>query len=329
MRKYIFLGVLSLFLGAHAQKLEVYKLLKQESFRGLSVVNDSLLWISGTNGTIGRSQDGGKSFYWIKIIGFDETDFRDIEAFNAYTALIMGIGEPAYILKTEDGGDGWRIVYENLEKGMFLDAMDFWDNAHGVVVGDAIGGTIFLAKTDNGGESWKRIDTKAYPKLAEGEACFASSGSNIKMLALDKYTYITGGVKSRFFINDKEFSIPINQGKETTGANAFDLKKNKKLVVVGGDFLQKDETTGNAAFSKNTGKKFELPEANPNGYRSGVVYVKDKIWISCGLNGIDISKDDGETWQWLSTEGFHACKKAKDGNVVYLVGNGKIGKITF
>jgi len=59
------------------------------SIRGLSVVSDEVVWVSGSNGTIGRSTDGGKNWKWMKVRGFEKTDFRDIEAFEAATAVII------------------------------------------------------------------------------------------------------------------------------------------------------------------------------------------------------------------------------------------------
>ena len=41
----------------------------------------------------------------------------------------MAVDAPAYILKTIDGGETWKIVYENKTDGMFLDAMEFWNEA--------------------------------------------------------------------------------------------------------------------------------------------------------------------------------------------------------
>ena len=82
------------------------------SIRGLSVVNDDVLWVSGANGMVGRSVDGGATFTWNKVEGFAKTDFRDIEAFDANTAIIMGIDTPAVILKTIDGGKSWKIVFQ-------------------------------------------------------------------------------------------------------------------------------------------------------------------------------------------------------------------------
>ena len=67
------------------------------SIRGLSAVNDRVIWVSGSNGTVGRSLDSGNTFKWTTIKGFEKTDFRDIEAFDESAAVIMSVAEPAYI----------------------------------------------------------------------------------------------------------------------------------------------------------------------------------------------------------------------------------------
>ena len=87
--------------------------------RGLSVVNDKTIWVSGSNGTVGKSIDGGDNWTWMTVKGFEKTDFRDIEAFDAKKAIIMGVAEPAYILKTVDGGNNWKVVYENKTQACF------------------------------------------------------------------------------------------------------------------------------------------------------------------------------------------------------------------
>ena len=115
-----------------AQRVELLSSDKKVSIRGLSVVNDQVIWVSGNNGQVGRSIDGGKTWLWRVVKGFEKRDFRDIEAFDAATAIIMAVAEPANILKTMDGGDTWKVVYENPKKGMFLDAMEFWDQFSGI-----------------------------------------------------------------------------------------------------------------------------------------------------------------------------------------------------
>src|SRR5690242_8132677 len=113
--------VSSIVLNAQSADIEMLTSGTKTSIRGLSVVNDNVVWVSGSNGTVGRTSNGGKTWKWIIVKGFEKTEFRDIEAFDASTAIIMGIADPAYILKTTDGGESWKVVYENKSKGMFLD----------------------------------------------------------------------------------------------------------------------------------------------------------------------------------------------------------------
>src|ERR1041385_1730348 len=94
-----------------AQTIEPLTSGQAVSIRGLCPVNDEVVWVSGSHGTVGRSLDGGKTWQWTIVKGFEKTDFRDIEAFNAQTAIIMGIAEPAMILKTIDGGASWKVVF--------------------------------------------------------------------------------------------------------------------------------------------------------------------------------------------------------------------------
>ncbi len=341
MKQIAFLIGISLVVGllsAQTPTVEVIASGTNTSIRGLSVVNDNIIWVSGTNGTVGKSTNGGKNWKWMTVNGFEKTDFRDIEAFNANTALIMGIGEPAYILKTNDGGDSWRVVYENKKKGMFLDAMDFANNQLGLVIGDPIDGKIFIAQTNNSGNTWKEIEKTDNTVIADkGEAFFAASGSNVKLFANDEYFIVSGGLRSRLISQGTASDLPIIQGKESTGANALDIfdnglpkKPGLRMIVVGGDFNKDSVTENNCFYTINAGKTWLAPQTPPHGYRSSVEYLSKKDILTCGLNGVDYSSDGGKNWQWISKEGFHVCRIARIGTAVFLAGsNGKIGRVVW
>ena len=42
---------------------------RKTSIRGLSVVDDDIIWASGSSGTVARSIDGGKTFEWLTVAG--------------------------------------------------------------------------------------------------------------------------------------------------------------------------------------------------------------------------------------------------------------------
>ena len=304
--------------------------------RGLSVANDMVVWASGSNGTIGKSTDGGKTWKWSIIKGFEKRDFRDIEAFDAATAIVMAVDAPAYILKTTDGGENWKIVYENKTKGMFLDALEFWNEVSGIVIGDPIDGKVFVARTFDGGNNWVDIPDSYRPVADSGEAFFAASGTNVRALDRDESVLVSGGTRSRMYIRDKKFDLPIIQGGETTGANSIAVLDNNKLkggstmIIVGGDFSNPGSDSLNCFFTTNYGKTWKAPKKPPHGYRSCVEYLSKKQLITCGPTGVDYSFDGGNTWKLISKEGFHVCRIAKKGSTVYLAGaNGKIGKLIY
>ena len=326
--KYNFLLLLNLFFfTVNAQQIKIISSGNKASLRGLSVVDDRVVWVSGSDGMIGKSIDSGNTWKWMQVKNFEKTDFRDIEAFDENIAVIMGVDFPAYILRTIDGGETWKLVYENNTKGIFLDAMDFWNEQSGIVIGDPINNKFFIARTFNGGDKWQTLPENKYPVADSGEACFAASGTNIRKLGNDAACFVTGGLRSRLFIKDKIIELPIVQGVQTAGANSIAIKNEKTFIVVGGDFTTPDSTYKNCAITKDAGKTWAQPAIQPNGYRSCIEYLNKKNWITCGLNGVDVTNDDGNTWKSISKKSFNVCRKAKKGKAVFLAGNGKIGKL--
>lgn len=319
-----------------AQKIEKLQSGKNTSIRGLSVVNNEVVWVSGSNGTVARSTDSGITWEWMQVKGFEKSDFRDIEAFDASTAIIMAVAEPAYMLKTHNAGKSWQVVFEDKRQGMFLDAMEFWNTQSGIVIGDPVDGKIFIARTFDGGDSWQLLPNPNYPIAEKGEAMFASSGTNIRALSLAEAVFVTGGTHSRFFLRDKKISLPLVQGKESTGANSLAIyrsssrKPEKNMVAVGGDFTADTISIQNCAITKDGGYTWENPTIAPHGYRSCVEYITRNRLITCGTSGIDVSEDGGKNWKLISNDSFHVCRKAKKGTAVFLAGrNGNIARVVW
>jgi photosystem II stability/assembly factor-like uncharacterized protein len=340
MKNILLLLLLLSFSILQAQNtLPKLKLLTQDvntSIRGLSVVNDVVVWVSGSNGTIGKTTDGGKTWKWIVVKGFEKKDFRDIVAFSSSTAIIMAVGTPAYILKTTNGGNSWKVVYENKKEGMFLDAMEFWNEEAGIVIGDPIDGKIFIARSFDGGNTWREIPEKYKPIAEEGEVLFAASGTNIRALDRNEAVFVTGGRSSHIYIRDEKIKLPINQGKESTGANSVAVMDynsrsgGKTIIVVGGDFANPASDSLNCFYSNDRGKTWKAPKNPPAGYRSSVEYLSALHLIACGTTGVDYSFDGGKNWKPISDESFHVVKISKKGAATYLAGaNGRIAKLEY
>lgn len=331
----LFITVLFTFhLSAQKPVINLLDSGRKVSLRGLSVVDDNIIWASGSSGMVTRSTNGGKSFQWLAVKGYEQRDFRDIEAFDSNTALIMAIAEPAIILKTKDGGKTWKKVFEDTTKGMFLDAMDF-KGATGIVVGDPIQNKIYCAITNDLGDSWQKLsDEKNIFYSTEG--MFAASGTNVKLLSKENAepqnaALITGGKKARLFYKGTSFNLDILHGEESQGANSMAINpENNTVIVVGGDF--KNDTLRNDNCDiisvRHNNITQTKPHTPPHGYRSCVEYItKDKL-ITCGTSGVDISNDKGMNWELISTKSFNVCKKAKQGSKIFLAGaNGKIATL--
>src|SRR3989337_1198567 len=121
--------------------------------------------------------------------------------------------------------------------------------------------------------------------------------------------------------------------KSSTGANSLAIRRSKGKtdlwIAVGGDFTADSLRDRNCFLSKDAGKSWGSPRISPTGYRSCVEFISDTKLITCGLNGVDLSEDEGNTWKKISSDSFHACRKAKKGDAVFFSGNnGRIGKLS-
>jgi hypothetical protein len=221
---------------------------------------------------------------------------------------------------------------------MFLDAIHFKDANNGLVVGDPIGNTIFLLNTHDKGEHWKEVPAGYFKTpLEKGEAFFASSSSNIAQLNREDFL-VSGGRRSRLWINGSAMDIPILQGGTSTGANSMAISPNgNSIMIVGGDFMKDTSRIENAVGLKlmvepNSDQKSQSKRksrwvidktiGHPNGYRSGVEFISNNILVSCGTSGVDISINKGQSWELISTESFHVVRKQPNTKSIFLAGGG-------
>ncbi len=96
-----------------------------------------------------------------------------------------------------------------------------------------------------------------------------------------------------------------------------------RLFAVGGDYTRPNDPTGTAAWSVDGGQHWTASTTPPHGYRSAVQWSEaQKLWITVGTNGSDISRDDGKTWQPIDDGNWNAL------SLPFVVGpNGRIARL--
>ncbi len=296
------------------------------SFRGLSVVNQKIVWASGTGGTVIKSTDGGKTWNVMIVPGAEKLDFRDIEAFDTKTAYVLSIGNGAdsRIHKTADGGKNWKEQFRNANEKAFFDAIACWDEKNCIAMSDPVDGHYVLIHTTDG-ETWQTIVSNELPAAKDGEAAFAASGTCLYINpASGEVFLVSGGADARVFKSaDRGKSwtpaaTPIVKG--TPGSGIFSIAFRNKLhgTIVGGNYEKPDDSKNNLAFTRDGGKTWYEGEGL-TGYRSAVTYIDDKTIIAVGTNGTDISTDRGATWKKIGSEDLNAVA-AKGMDAVWAVG---------
>ncbi|CAA9412732.1 MAG: hypothetical protein AVDCRST_MAG06-2964, partial [uncultured Nocardioides sp.] len=79
-----------------------------QGLRGLDAVSHRVAWVTGSEGGVWRTVNGGRS--WKDVTPAAQVlMFRDVEARSRKTALVLAIGpgEESQIMRTDDGGESW------------------------------------------------------------------------------------------------------------------------------------------------------------------------------------------------------------------------------
>ncbi len=162
--------------------------------RGVSVVDDKVVWASGAEGTVEMSNDGGLTWRSCGPKGTEKLDFRDVQAFSDKRAVAAsaGVGELSKVYFTEDGGETWELSKTNSHENRFFDAIAFSDPSVGFLMGDPIDGRFLIDRTKNGGKTWTPLEKRALPLCLPGESAFAASGTCLAVLGGDVWIG-TGG----------------------------------------------------------------------------------------------------------------------------------------
>jgi photosystem II stability/assembly factor-like uncharacterized protein len=285
------------------------------SFRGLSVVSEKAVWASGTEGTVIRTVDGGKTWSVLKVAGAEQLDFRGIKAFDAENAIIMSSGPAekgqARIYRTSDGGKTWQQSFEEKRAGIFFDALAFWDRQHGIVLSDPVEGKFALFFTEDGGASWKQLDPAALPAALPSEGAFAASNSCLVVEGRSNVWFATGGASvARVFRSHdrgKTWQVsetPMHPKNASSGIFSLAFQDGKNGIAVGGDYQHPDGSDlPNVMLTNDGGKSWDpgAPTQPVGVYFSSAVMDRGRI-VAVGIKGL---WTNAFGWTNLSTESLN------------------------
>ena len=301
-------------------------------FRGLSAAAPNVVWASGTHGRYARSIDGGRTWQIDSVAGAGTLDFRAVQALDARRAWLMSAGNAekgqARIYRTTDAGAHWSLVYSTLQKGVFLDALAFWDAHHGIALSDPVEDHLFLLTTNDGGGSWTRVPSERLPATLPGEAAFAASGTCLTVDGQsDVWIGTGGGVMARVFHSSDRgrtwtvAETPIHAGNGSSGVFGVAFRDARHGIAVGGDYQLVRGGFPNVALTDDGGRTGRVAKGPlPVGYLSGAAYIPGTGHvIAVGLAGTALSLDSGESWKMVDTVAYNAVRFAA-GNAGYAAG---------
>lgn len=237
-------------------------------------------------------------------------------------------------------------------------------NRWGTLIGDPVDGKFAEFGTANAGDRWERYIEPTSTPAREGESLFAASNSSLLYLR-NGTLFVTGGrsgSRSRTtqenVKHDPRVSwsfiggdIPLGSGEASgafsvatsTSPHAPPAKngdpdlvcvvdRSDVFVAVGGNYTKPDRSQETAAWSSDGTKTWHASQTPPHGYRSSVAYdPTQKLWITVGPNGTDISRDDGKNWTPLKPSGYDPPDVDKNWNALslpFVVGpHGRIGRL--
>ncbi|WP_033287511.1 WD40/YVTN/BNR-like repeat-containing protein [Amycolatopsis jejuensis] len=337
----VLLAVLSVSLGgvAAASGLPSWRLLPTgvtAQFRGLSAVDDRVAWVSGTEGTVLRTVDGGRHWSSVGPPGTGALQFRDIEAFDADHAVVLsiGAGTDSRIYRTDDGGQHWRQTFGNTDPAAFYDCLAFFDPWRGLAMSDPVDGRFRVQSTVDGGRHWRQLPDAAFPPALPGEAGFAASGQCVTTAGpFDAWLATGGGSRGRVLhsadggLHWRAAETPL-PGSASAGVFAVAFRTPWQGIVIGGDYAHPDAAGPAVALSRNGGRTWRTPSEYPAGYRSGLAWRGGSV-LAVGPGGSDLSPDGGRHWSRLGVGGFDTVDCGRMGACWASGSSGRVARLTF
>ncbi|MGW4205724.1 oxidoreductase [Streptomyces sp. NPDC004726] len=292
-------------------------------FRGLAAVSRTTAWVAGSQGTVLRTPDGGRTWRNVSPPGAGALEFRDIEAFDGRRAVVLAIGEgeASRILRTTDGGATWTETFRNDDPRAFYDCVTFFDSRNGLAMSDPVDGKFRILSTGDGGRSWEVLPSAGMPDALPGEAGFAASGQCLVSSGPRDVWLATGGGPTARVLRSVDRGLSwtaaesgIPAGDPARGVFALAFRDRAHGIAVGGDYRTGQPSPLAGAVSRNGGRDWQPSKTPPPAYRSGVAWLphSSRAALAVGPTGTDLTVDAGRTWRTVDTGSYDTVDCAPD-----------------
>lgn len=273
----------------------------------VSPVNDSVVWVSGSQGTWLRTINGGATWQAGRVPGAESLQFRDVHGVDANTAYLLSIGngELSRIYKTSDAGQRWTLQFRNADEREFLDCMDFWDRDRGIVMEDAVDDRVMILGTLDGGANWTHNHSLSLPMAQSGEGSFAASGTCVVTRPGGRAWMVMSNPQHARILHTSDYgltfrvdTLPVTVRSGSGPQSVTFRDDNNGMVLAGGAGGQTSDVL--IAVTRDGGNAWEARGRPP--LASGVwggVYIPGSnpaTVVAVGPSGAVYTRDDGANW---------------------------------
>ena len=271
------------------------------------------VWVSGANGTVLHSTDGGAGWTVCTVPGrLAHTDLPAIQGADALTAVVMtgGKGERSRLFRTTDGCKTWALVFTNPEEKSSFDSLRRITAKQFYLLGEPIQGKFAMYLSQDAGATWFIADDPGLD-AEEGETAAGST-----LAAQGAFLYFgTGGLKPMVHLTyakcnpatpDAGCTIAWGRSPIAVGAAALHGLAVRTLTSMSGASTNEMVAVGSAegapgglvAYARGDHPAWHLAETPPAAANLAVAFDGEtQNWIAIGPTGTDVSADGGKHWR--------------------------------
>src|SRR5205807_1653268 len=148
----------------------------------------------------------------------------------------------------------------NRESTGFWDAIAFWNQHQGMLLGDPVNGRFMIFRTKDGGRHWSHDECPGLEADSRGESAFAASNSALALSPDGMSAYFVTGGPGGFRIfhfhpgvrgqpgSWTSVKLPLLHNTETAGIFSIGFRDSRHGVAAGGDYKRRNQHENTAVW---------------------------------------------------------------------------------